>query len=146
MPAAPPPPAATCRPSDVASVIAEERTYVRNVHAPHAVRLFVDAQLGVWGLGHLAATVQVVANELVTNAVQNARGDDIAVRLEPCGDAVRVKVWDDNPDMPSMRTPDVLSEGGRGLAITGELSEHWECYPAERGGKVVSALITKGEL
>jgi anti-sigma regulatory factor (Ser/Thr protein kinase) len=132
----------TMCPTPVAS---EERTYVRNVHAPHAVRRFVRAKLAAWGLEHLIENTELVASELATNAVQAARGDEIAVRLERSGGAVLVKVWDDTPEPPVQRSPGIDAESGRGLMITAALSDHWGCFRVAGGGKAVWAIITKGE-
>lgn len=131
----------TCPPPPVTS---KNRTYVRNVHAPHAARRFVHAQLEAWGLGHLVDTAQLVVSELVTNAVKAAKGDTVEVRLQRSGGAVCIKVWDDNPEPPVTQTPGTLDEHGRGLMITTALSEHWGCYRVSGVGKVVYAMITKG--
>lgn len=124
-----------------ASTSREERVYVRNVHAPHAVRRFVRAILGTWNLDHLADNTEVVATELATNAVQNANGDTVAVRIERLASAVRVNIWDDNPELPSEPSPDVDDEHGRGLMITAALSTDFGFYPVTNGGKVVWAVI-----
>ncbi|HLH84506.1 MAG TPA: ATP-binding protein [Trebonia sp.] len=129
----------TCEPQSVTS---EDRTYVCNVHAPHAVRLFVRAQLGEWGLARLIEDAELVASELVTNAVQNAVGDYVAVRLKSPGSSVCIRMWDDNPGSPMMGIPEPEDEKGRGLMITDALAEHWGCYRVTSRGKVVWALVT----
>src|SRR5579875_3581008 len=111
----------TCEPQSVTS---EDRTYVRNVHASHAVWRFVRAQLGEWGLARLIEDAELVASELVTNAVQNAVGDHVAVRLESAGSSVCIRVWDDNPGSPMVGIPEPGDENGRGLMITDALAEH----------------------
>lgn len=122
-------------------VTSEDRTYVRNAHAPGYVRMFVRWQLTAWGLGHLIEAAAVVASELVTNAVQNALGDYVAVRLERSGGSVCVRVWDDSPESPAMGAAEPGDESGRGLVITDALAEHWGCYKVASGGKVVWALM-----
>lgn len=119
----------------------EERIYVRNVHAPHAVRRFVRAILEAWGMRNLVDDTETVATELATNAVQNAIGDTLAVRIDRFPDSICVKVWDDNPDPPVEATPAPDSERGRGLLITAVLSERFGCYPVPSGGKVAWATL-----
>jgi anti-sigma regulatory factor (Ser/Thr protein kinase) len=129
---------ATCQPP---SVTAQDRTYVCNVHAPHAVRRFIRWQLVAWNLGHLIETAELVSSELVTNAVQNALGDYVAVRLECSDNSVCVRVWDDNPEAPVVGSPEPGDEHGRGLVITDALAEHWGCCGVASGGKVVWARL-----
>lgn len=123
------------------SITSEERVYVRNIHAPHAVRRFVRAMLSEWGLELLMNDVELVASELATNAVQNAVGDTIAVRLEQDAGTVCVKVWDDSPELPSIGAPDDADdERGRGLIITAAISERCGHYRVPNG-KVVWASV-----
>lgn len=134
-----------CQPPDTA--ISEERVYVRNVHAPHAVRRFARALLVTWSLDHLIENTETVASELVTNAVQTASGDTIAVRIERSASAICIKVWDDNPELPTGSGLDanVDAERGRGLMITAALSERWGCYRVAGAGKVVWAIIEEAD-
>lgn len=129
----------TCQPPDTAT--SEERVYVRNVHAPHAVRRFARAILGKWSLDHLIENTETVASELATNAAQNASGDTIAVRIERSASAICIKVWDDNAELPTGSNPGINDERGRGLMITAALSERWGCYRVAGAGKVVWAII-----
>lgn len=129
----------TCQTSK--RVAAEARTYVRNVHAPHAVRRFVRAVLGAWGMSMLIETSELIASELATNAVQNGLGDFIAVRLECSGGSVGIHVWDGNPEPPTPVAADTDAEGGRGLMITSALADQWGAYGVSTGGKVVYAMI-----
>jgi anti-sigma regulatory factor (Ser/Thr protein kinase) len=126
-------------------ITSEERVYVRNVHAPHAVRRFVHAMLSEWGLRQLMDDMELVASELATNAVQCAIGDTIAVRLERDAGAVCVKVWDDSPESPSMGAPnDTDDERGRGLMITAAISERCGHYRVP-SGKVVWAAMKEAD-
>lgn len=122
-------------------VTSEERVYARNVHAPYASRRFVRAVLGGWGLVHLIETTELIASELVTNAVQNSRGDSVGVRLESSGGSVLISVWDDSPERPVAGLPGFEDEGGRGLMITSALAEHWGSYRVRPVGKIVWALV-----
>jgi anti-sigma regulatory factor (Ser/Thr protein kinase) len=131
----------TFQPSGDVRIASEERLYVRNVHAPHAVRRFVRAILETWGIGHLVDDSEIVASELATNAVQNATGDTLAVRIERTATGICLKVWDDNPEEPTMDCPATDAERGRGLLITAALSQSYGCYRLAAGGKVVWSVI-----
>jgi anti-sigma regulatory factor (Ser/Thr protein kinase) len=130
---------ATCE-----TVLTEDRTLIRNVQAPKRVRTFVRWQLLAWGVPGLIDTIELIASELVTNAVQNAAGEIIGVRLECSGGSVLVRVWDDNErDLPQMQEPvSGDAERGRGLAITDTMCEDWGAYRQATGGKVVWAMIS----
>lgn len=122
-------------------VTSEERVYVRNVHAPHAVRRFVRAILEEWEIGHLVDNLETVASELATNAVQNATGDTLAVRIDRFPGSICVKVWDDNPELPAEAAPAPDAERGRGLMITAALSARFGSYRVSSGGKIAWALL-----
>jgi anti-sigma regulatory factor (Ser/Thr protein kinase) len=114
----------------------EIRQLVRNVHAPYAARVFIAWQLGEWRLGRLIDTAQIVASELVTNAVRHGRGDEIEVCLVKSGGSVTVRVWDANPEMPRMHEPvTALGESGRGLTLVAAICADWGCYHLERAAK-----------
>jgi serine phosphatase RsbU (regulator of sigma subunit)/anti-sigma regulatory factor (Ser/Thr protein kinase) len=79
----------------------------------------------------------LLATELVTNAVRHGRGD-VAVRLWPGPDVVRVEVSDANPHRPEPGGYDLDAEDGRGLLIVGALSSRWGTAPLPGGaGKTV---------
>jgi hypothetical protein len=132
----------TCSPPAVPRV-SEERGFARDDHAPARARRFVRARLAEWGLDHLVPSAELVVSELVTNSVQNAPGDQIAVRLDRCGGAVRVRVRDDSPALPRQRAVDAGAVSGRGLVIVDALSLEWGSCPVP-GGKVTWATITEG--
>ena len=93
---------------ETSSVIGEERVYLRNIHTPYAVRRFTHAILAEWDLMPMVEDVELVATELATNAIRNALGDTIAVRIERAegsAGSVCVKVWDDNPEPPVPQAP-----------------------------------------
>jgi len=79
----------------------------------------------------------LLATELVTNAVRHGRGE-VAVRLWPGPDVVRVEVSDANPHRPEPGGYDLDAEDGRGLLIVGALSSRWGTAPLPDGaGKTV---------
>jgi len=121
--------------------------------AASCARTFVNFTLGVWGLGRLHDDTELVASELVTNAVQatgvtdpSPRWSDldhlalIRVRLVVLADSLIVEVWDQEPTQPTPNratSPD--AENGRGLLIVKTLSKRWDCYAPAEGGKWVWA-------
>jgi anti-sigma regulatory factor (Ser/Thr protein kinase) len=115
-------------------------------------RLHARQVVWEWGLGRLAATVELVVSELVTNGVRASAGlagggwaaGVPLVRLWLGGDGGRVlvQVWDAGGGVPAWQHPGLDAEGGRGLLLVGELSLGWGRYvPAGGAGKVVWALV-----
>jgi anti-sigma regulatory factor (Ser/Thr protein kinase) len=85
----------------------------------------------------LREDIVLLATELVTNAVRHGRGE-VAVRLWPGPDVVRVEVSDANPHRPEPGGYDLDAEDGRGLLIVGALSSRWGTAPLPGGaGKTV---------
>jgi serine phosphatase RsbU (regulator of sigma subunit) len=85
----------------------------------------------------LREDIVLLATELVTNAVRHGRGE-VAVRLWPGPDVVRVEVSDANPHRPEPGGYDLDAEDGRGLLIVGALSSRWGTAPLAGGaGKTV---------
>jgi anti-sigma regulatory factor (Ser/Thr protein kinase) len=115
--------------------------YAADDHAPHDARLHVRAMLGTWGLRHLTDVVQVIASELVTNAIQHADGD-VMFWLAQTDTSVIVNAWDSNPNPPILSKAGELDEHGRGLALVAVLSSDTGYFPL-RGGKVMWAQVMK---
>ncbi|MEV6313665.1 ATP-binding protein [Streptomyces sp. NPDC051776] len=122
-------------------------------HSPLAAaqaRRHVRDVLATWGFGggELAESVELVASELVTNAVRHAvcpcgctRGV-IALALWSGDGRLRVEVGDPARTPPRWPeglpgVPDTESCGGRGLAIVAALGKGWGCYERPVRGKVV---------
>jgi anti-sigma regulatory factor (Ser/Thr protein kinase) len=81
------------------------------------------------------ATLQVLVDELVTNAVLHARTSlDVVARLDD--HHIRVEVSDDDPRMPRLRKYGPTSSTGRGLHLVEALATLWGAEPFA-GGKVV---------
>ncbi|MGP3984314.1 ATP-binding protein [Streptomyces sp. KR80] len=130
--------------------------HISRLPLPHAAlatrqaRRHVRDVLGTWGLGdgELAADAELVAAELVTNAVRHAtcacgctRGV-IALALWLSDNRLRVEVGDPSrtsPRWPSGRVPvpDPEGDGGRGLTIVTALGKDWGHYARPVRGKVV---------
>jgi hypothetical protein len=114
--------------------------------APACARGHVRAVAHEWGLPGLADTAELLASELVTNAVQayersRLRADRAivpVVRLWLVSDrlGIVIHVWDACDEMPVRKDADPDEAGGRGLLLVEALGKEWGAY-REAGGKVV---------
>ena len=91
--------------------------------AAHA-RDFVDDRLRDLGLGHLSEVVRLLASELVTNAVING-AETIRIAVSSRGDAVRVEVGSDHPELSVRHHFAEDPELGRGMAIVEAVATSW---------------------
>lgn len=115
----------------------------RTVSAPRA-RSLVRGQCQEWGAGHLAPPAELVATELVTNAVRHV-GYGIRLAVETDGDCVAIEVRDPDPEPPRFLHSGVLAESGRGLDVLSSAVNTWGCLPTRPGGKVVWAAWALSE-
>ncbi|WP_436847843.1 SpoIIE family protein phosphatase [Streptomyces coeruleorubidus] len=94
-------------------------------------RAAVTGQLAAWGLQELAFTTELVASELVTNAIRYATGP---VRLRLLRDrALICEVSDGSSTSPRLRRARSEDEGGRGLFLVAQLTERWGTRYAPNG-------------
>jgi anti-sigma regulatory factor (Ser/Thr protein kinase) len=114
------------------------------------VRTLVRHRLSQWGLHRLVNDAELVASELVTNAV-NATGTTnprprwsdlhnlalIRVRLAVTADSLVIEVWDRDPTTPVPKDAAAVDETGRGLLIVGALCCRWDYFFPDAGGKAV---------
>jgi anti-sigma regulatory factor (Ser/Thr protein kinase) len=111
-----------------------------------AGRGLVRLVLSAWDLEDATATAQLVASELLTNAVRAsaaARCPVVGLRLTCRPRSLMVAVWDASPGLPAPRhggPADAL--GGRGLVLVETLADRWGCDPAD-GGKLVYAELAR---
>jgi anti-sigma regulatory factor (Ser/Thr protein kinase) len=103
----------------------------------------------------LSDDVELVASELVTNAVREVGPDTVPSDYAALHDAhplvielqlrltayrVLCEVWDPSPGRPVRVQAGLLDEGGRGIALVSALATGCSCYPSPTGhGKVVLA-------
>jgi anti-sigma regulatory factor (Ser/Thr protein kinase) len=119
--------------------------------APACARGHVRAVTREWGLANLADTAELVASELVTNAVQASERlklrADLAIvpviRLWVVSDQISmvIRVWDGNDEMPVRCDGDPDDIGGRGLVIIDGVAKDWGAY-RKADGKVVWATVS----
>jgi anti-sigma regulatory factor (Ser/Thr protein kinase) len=115
--------------------------------APGVARGHVRLVAREWGLAGLADMAELLASELMTNAVQ------ASVNLKTLGPAVIglwltsdgatlvIHVWDSNPEMPVPQEAAPDAEGGRGLMLVSALGKDWGAYRAKEGGTIVWVMI-----
>jgi anti-sigma regulatory factor (Ser/Thr protein kinase) len=121
-----------------------EWTSTQLPHAPtsaRAARRFIVAALHGWRLDALVEVAELVAGELVANAVTHTPATTAGIGLLVVlgEDAVRVEVHDGSPDLPEPRGPgDWDKEAGRGLGLVGTQATRWGVHADEHGhGKTV---------
>ena len=119
--------------------------------APGAARGHVRAVACEWGLADLADTAELLASELVTNAVQASqrlpRTAELAavpvirLRVTSDGACLVIHVWDGSDQMPVLEDAAADEENGRGLMLVATLGKDWGCYRTAEGGKAVWVLL-----
>lgn len=114
-------------------------------------RLHARQVLWEWGQTRLGECVELVVDELVTNAIRASRslGEHTAIRLWLLSDKdkVLILVWDASrrPPKPAPQDSVELQDSGRGLLLVDALSERWAWYFASgTEGKIVWALCGGG--
>ncbi|MGN9820042.1 ATP-binding protein [Streptomyces sp. SD11] len=98
--------------------------------------------LTIHGLIRLTDTAELLATELISNAVCHAKGP-AALRLRWRDGVLRIGAWDGDPDPPQPTTAfanaadmaDMAeSESGRGLTLVQACADVWGWYPLPRNG------------
>jgi anti-sigma regulatory factor (Ser/Thr protein kinase) len=130
------------------------QTYLELAALPSAVpcaRGHFRAVAHEWGLGELADTAELLASELVSNAIRAAeslrtRADQallpvVRITIVLNGSDLVIRVWDASDDMPVRQEARPGDDSGRGLMIIDALSADWGAYREPDGGKVVWAAI-----
>jgi len=88
-----------------------------------SLRITISKQLGDWGLDDLSFTTELIVSELVTNAIRYV-GGPIQVRL--IRDRTLIcEVTDTGHTSPHLRYAASDDEGGRGLFIIAQMTQHW---------------------
>lgn len=90
-----------------------------------SVRHRLRAALSLWGVPELADTAELLASELVTNAlVHTERGAVFDAVLTP-ELRLRIEVQDGTSRLPGRRTPTDFATSGRGLLLVEALADDW---------------------
>ena len=109
------------------------------VHAPRAARELAAEACATWNLPRAVVPAEIIASELVTNAVRHA-GTVVDLRITRREQELRVSVQDRNPQPARLQTPSESDDHGRGLLIVDSVAQRWGCEPVI-GGKVVWAAV-----
>ena len=127
------------------------QTHLELAALPSAVpcaRGHVRAVALEWGLQELADTAELLASELVTNAIRAsamlriAHTPVVRVWVSSEGISMVIHVWDASAAMPVRQAATgVDDEGGRGLLLVETLSKDRGTYRKLEGGKVVWVLV-----
>ncbi|WP_405016821.1 SpoIIE family protein phosphatase [Kitasatospora sp. NBC_00070] len=96
-----------------------------------------------WGVGELVDTAELLASELVTNAIRHTDRDAMfTARLyrETVGGEsrvrLRVEVEDESDLWPTRRTPGEQASSGRGLMLVEALADGWGVEPRGTGKRM----------
>lgn len=101
-----------------------DTSYASDLASARAARRDLRAALGERVGSDTLATVELLATELITNAVRHARSG-AKVTAAVSGDRIRVGVTDDGPGTPQVRRASEQAESGRGLALVEALAADW---------------------
>jgi serine phosphatase RsbU (regulator of sigma subunit) len=101
----------------------------------HEARMLVAEPLEKWDLAALMPTTQLLACELVTNAIRYAEGP-VTLRLIREGATLVCEVADSSPALPRMLHAARDDERGRGLQIVSNFAHRWGARRTP-AGKVV---------
>jgi anti-sigma regulatory factor (Ser/Thr protein kinase) len=109
-------------------------------HDPRAVtvcRRTLRLILTLHGLVHLLDTTELLASELMSNAVLHTKGPG-CLRLRYRDGVLQIGAWDadlEPPDPPRrLEEPGDDSESGRGMALVRACSDLWHWQPLSRMG------------
>ncbi|MEY9993589.1 anti-sigma regulatory factor (Ser/Thr protein kinase) [Streptomyces sp. V4I8] len=115
----------------------EYTLYIPNdVRAVTVSRRTLRLILTMHGLISLADTAELLATELVANAVLHTKGP-AALRVRWSAGVLRIGAWDANPEPPEPpRELAALGEAeeGRGLALVRACADLWGWQPLTRNG------------
>ncbi|MFI5495648.1 ATP-binding protein [Actinoplanes sp. NPDC051859] len=106
------------------------------------VRHLVTQACTAWQVRELAATVNLVATELVANVVRHAH-TTMEFTLGLRDGRMCLTVRDGSRQLPRPKAPGVAEAGGRGLHLVRELTDAWGVLPVP-DGKVVWTKLTAG--
>ncbi|MFI6285036.1 ATP-binding protein [Streptomyces sp. NPDC051018] len=91
---------------------------------PALMRRVVRAHMGLWGLGTLADTVELLMSELVTNALEHGHGA-VGVRVWRTETRLWAEVRSAGPQTVVPREAGPYDESGRGLLLVSALADGW---------------------
>ncbi|WP_431966554.1 SpoIIE family protein phosphatase [Actinacidiphila sp. bgisy160] len=99
--------------------------------AVSALRSAITRRLRAWGLDELSFTTELIASELITNAIRHGAGPVQARLLRDR--ALVFEVADASGTSPRLRRAATTDEGGRGIFLVAQLCRRWGTRYTERG-------------
>ncbi|MEU1618472.1 SpoIIE family protein phosphatase [Streptomyces sp. NPDC005722] len=99
--------------------------------AVSALRSAITGRLRTWGLDELAFTTELIASELITNAIRHGAGPVRATLLRDR--ALVFEVADASGTSPRLRRAATTDEGGRGIFLVAQLCRRWGTRYTDRG-------------
>jgi len=120
-------------------------TLAARASAPRWARALMRDTLTSWGFGDYVETAELLASELVTNAVEamSGKGTAVVVVRVSADDRVLLEVWDPDPRPPVLVHVGPDAESGRGLVLIEGLAKDWGHYTDPCGGKIVWCELTR---
>jgi hypothetical protein len=91
---------------------------------PATARAFLRATLQTWKLDGFGEITELLTNELVSNVVHHV-GQPMTVRAVWLDDCLRIEVDDASTQRPVLRSFDLDSATGRGMALVDALALDW---------------------
>ncbi|MFI7451665.1 ATP-binding protein [Nonomuraea sp. NPDC049714] len=121
---------------------------VKELHDPHVLPGLARRELLKWmGREHPALPdLQLIASELVTNALLHARATWVRMSLTPSPDHWELTVTDPGlaDSIPIPRCPDVDEKHGRGLWVIDDLTlGRWDTSRGLAGDRIVRAFLPR---
>ncbi|MCT9005534.1 ATP-binding protein [Streptomyces rhizosphaerihabitans] len=106
----------------------------QDVRAVTVCRRTVRLILTLHGLIRLADVAELLAAELVSNAVRHTKGP-AALRLHWRAGVLRIGAWDASPVPPyDVEAASAEAEAGRGLVLVRACADDWGWHPLRQGG------------
>jgi anti-sigma regulatory factor (Ser/Thr protein kinase) len=121
--------------------VAEPWEYM--MYIPHDLRAVTVSRrtvrliLTLHGLIRLTDVAELIAAELVSNAVRHTKGQ-AALRVQWRAGTLRIGAWDADPQPPEPSLPWgqlTDAEEGRGLALVRACADEWSWQPLTRNGQ-----------
>jgi anti-sigma regulatory factor (Ser/Thr protein kinase) len=121
--------------------VAEPWEYM--MYIPHDLRAVTVSRrtvrliLTLHGLTRLTDVAELIAAELVSNAVRHTKGQ-AALRVQWRAGTLRIGAWDADPQPPEPSLPWgqlTDAEEGRGLALVRACADEWSWQPLTRNGQ-----------
>ncbi|MEV0627771.1 ATP-binding protein [Nonomuraea wenchangensis] len=126
------------------SVVAASWTLPATASSVPRARRAARGLLAEWGPpSETGETAELLVSELVTNAIQHARGP-VVLSMWARGGRLRCEVADADPRPPRPRHAGEQDEGSRGLELVEALADTWGSTPSRRGKVVWFELTTPG--